>query len=908
MSKSDSRDVVGDAVDAVTLNQDVQWERCAKLATPAERRALDKLRRLERLFKDRPAGAGMATSLGEPSSDSYGGAWVRRIVHAVVAIAVVEVTAALLLLPWGWEAYRREHGDGAVYMAGLLIGHGASACLLLSVGRRDRRTRLLAVFFLLKATLAPMHILPAVLWGLPPPHLLHTAPSGLPAPTRIFFYLYAYPFAFAPAVLWAFARECPRIYRRTRLDELARRMVPISVALACALWVGAAVLELSRATGPALFVVIVNASIVLLDLLALAAVVVVVLRARTASAEEKRRVVLFSVAFLVWAGWVTMDDLTQLFRPGYWLSSFRWTSAGLALQLLRFPVMVVLWYSVLAARVPHPREMIRSGYRQLLLRPGLLGVAVAAPLSALGWLLASSPEREVGLVVSDPIVRSLLAVAGIMLLVVLGRERILRRLDAWLDPETVDQRAVLAAATMALAKAERMTTIGRIVTRSVKRGCGSRSTLAVAESGQADAGAFRTPNLATGALPRTSAIVHLLETGDGALRVHPSDAASVFELLPPDEAGWVVETDADVVVPVPGRGSRIVGFVIVGRRFDDRIVRDADVPFLEVLAAAAGQAITRLQLQHGSESDVPAALECAVCGQVAGRDEPPGCACGGAYAETEVPKLLAGKYSLTKRLGAGGTAAVYLAWDLTLQRDVAVKTLTEVLEIRPALTPEAWAMARVAHPGLAEIYGVESWQGHPFLVIEFLRGGTLADRLRNGTVSEPEAVAVAVSLAEALAALHEVGYLHGDVKPSNIGFTGNGLPKLLDFGLSRGPHDAGVAGGTLRYLSPEVLAGRPASEADDVWSLCVVLFEMVSGEHPFTGDGVDGVVDSVRNQRLSQDPRLGVRSKASSPVAAFAAAMLTAPRSGRPTTAQAFAADLGGVLNTARLDRAGGDA
>ena len=162
----DSRDVVGDAVDAVTLNQEVQWERCARLATPAERGALDTLRSLARVLRDGPAGTRAAAALAEASPDSYGGAWVRGAVHAVVAIAAVEVAAALLLLPWAWEAYRREHGDGAVYMAGLLIAHGASACLLLSAGRRDRQTRLLGVFFLLKATLAPMHMLPAFLCGM----------------------------------------------------------------------------------------------------------------------------------------------------------------------------------------------------------------------------------------------------------------------------------------------------------------------------------------------------------------------------------------------------------------------------------------------------------------------------------------------------------------------------------------------------------------------------------------------------------------------------------------------------------------------------------------------------------------------------------------------------------------------
>ena len=93
-----------------------------------------------------------------------------------------------------------------------------------------------------------------------------------------------------------------------------------------------------------------------------------------------------------------------------------------------------------------------------------------------------------------------------------------------------------------------------------------------------------------------------------------------------------------------------------------------------------------------------------------------------------------------------------------------------------------------------------------------------------------------------------------------------------------------------------MLGGWPASEADDVWSLCVVLYEMVSGEHPFTGDGIDGVVDSIWNRRLSHDPRLVFSSTASLPVAAFAASMLAAPRSARPTTAQAFAAGLDKML------------
>ena len=220
--------------------------------------------------------------------------------------------------------------------------------------------------------------------------------------------------------------------------------------------------------------------------------------------------------------------------------------------------------------------------------------------------------------------------------------------------------------------------------------------------------------------------------------------------------------------------------------------------------------------------------------------EPPGCACGSAYVATEVPKFLAGKFRLTRRLGAGGMGAVYLARDLRLERDVAIKILTaRSLGRLVGLKPEAWAMSTVTHPGVAQIHGVESWRGRPFLVVEFLPGGTLEDRLRDGPIDPAEAVSVVARLAGALAALHEKGFLHGDIKPSNIGFTAEGSPKLLDFGLARAVDDAAIVGGTLPYLSPEVLAGRPAEEADDVWSLSVVLYEMVLGRHPFDGGALE---------------------------------------------------------------------
>ena len=273
-----------------------------------------------------------------------------------------------------------------------------------------------------------------------------------------------------------------------------------------------------------------------------------------------------------------------------------------------------------------------------------------------------------------------------------------------------------------------------------------------------------------------------------------------------------------------------------------------------------------------------------------------------AYVATEVPKLLAGKFRLTRRLGAGGMGAVYLARDLRLARDVAIKILTaRSLGRLTGLTPEAWAMSTVTHPAVAQIHGVEFWRGSPCLVVEFLAGGTLEDRLRDGPLTPSQAVSVVARLADALAALHEKRCLHGDVKPSNIGFTAEGSPKLLDFGLAHAVDDAALVGGTLPYLSPEVLTGRPAEEADDVWSLCVVLYEMVSGRHPFAGGALEEVQSRIRRQRLAAGgPAAAAAPTAAAAVAAFAASVLTAPRGGRPGTAPAFAAALAEVPGTAQ--------
>ena len=202
-------------------------------------------------------------------------------------------------------------------------------------------------------------------------------------------------------------------------------------------------------------------------------------------------------------------------------------------------------------------------------------------------------------------------------------------------------------------------------------------------------------------------------------------------------------------------------------------------------------------------------------------------------------KLGDGRYRLQERLGAGGMASVWLGIDERLGRPVAVKIVADTLAgdeqwVR-RFNREARAAASLSHRGVVSVfdYGVED--GRPYLVMEYVSGGTLAQRLgtndepANGTL--PDAEAVAEELLDALAAVHAAGILHRDIKPANLLLDDQGYVRLTDFGIAQ-PEDAsaltqpGLVVGTLRYLAPEVAAGNPASVQSDLYAVGVVLRQL----------------------------------------------------------------------------------
>ena len=574
MAEKEGRDrLIVDVADALTLDQEVDWGRCAREATADTRRKLEQLRvvadvRSASRARGEAAADEAAAGFGPP-----GGVLVRRVEQALVAFSALWVALLFVLGLWGWNDFQQEYEGYTPYAGSVVLGYAATACLFLLAGRRDRRTWLLGAFFLLKATIINPFMLLELLRGAPP-----VEPFGHPD----FGFPYVYPFMFAPAFLWAFARECPRVHRGTRLDGLARRMVPVSVLLGGVVWVGSVTwFVLARAGHVSLAVswVVFDGVFATLNLLSLGAVVVVVLRAHTAAAAERRRVALFGIGFLLWVGLRSAYEVVEVFTPGDLVSNYRWTPTVAAAQLLRFPGMVLLWYSVLAVRVPHVREVVRASLGRLLSRVWLPGVLAAAPAAGLVWRLASRPEQTVAGVVADPVAQVLGASAALLSLAAAGRGRLLVGLDAWLYPDTADQRQALADAASALAKAGRVTAVGRVVRRTARRACGAPVTLLVQSDPAAEGGSLHDPAGGLPPLARGSAVVCVLETAGGFLRVDSQDETSDFGLLPHEDRRWAVAAGADAIVAVPGPGAALLGVLVAGRRFDGRIVRPVDVRF-----------------------------------------------------------------------------------------------------------------------------------------------------------------------------------------------------------------------------------------------------------------------------------------------------------------------------------------
>jgi eukaryotic-like serine/threonine-protein kinase len=242
---------------------------------------------------------------------------------------------------------------------------------------------------------------------------------------------------------------------------------------------------------------------------------------------------------------------------------------------------------------------------------------------------------------------------------------------------------------------------------------------------------------------------------------------------------------------------------------------------------------------------------------------------------------LSGRYRLEARIGSGGMSTVYRALDETLQRQVAIKLMNrEVATDSDQLERfrrEARAVAQLSHPHIVGVIDAGEDNGRPYIVFEHVDGETLKERIRRlGRLPITEAVAYAIEIARALGAAHARHIVHRDVKPQNVLIDEEGRAKVTDFGIARTLDEDGLTAdgrvlGTTDYVAPEQALGQPVTGQSDLYSLGIVLYEMVTGEVPFTGENQVAVAMKHVREQLPD-----VQSKRPGVSAALAAVIDTA--------------------------------
>lgn len=571
-----------------------------------------------------------------------------------------------------------------------------------------------------------------------------------------------------------------------------------------------------------------------IGLLTLIAFPMMILAAWRAESGERRRTALFLAAIVVGFGPIFCVEVADGVLGQPQRSSF-----GLALELLpclTFPFTTA--YGILVKRVLPVRALLHEATRYLLARV-TLGLVLGLPILVITLALIVRRDRPIAEALDGGLLGTLAGVGLILAPVAVYRRHLLGRLDRLFNRDPQDWHGHLAQLTRSLATATTIQDALAALDVNVARPLGTDSVEVWRVSLDHR---FLAPSRA-GARPVevTSGPVLLAFDSAEPLIVDPADEDSAFWWLPETDRQWLIEANAGLLSPMT-IGEKPTGLLVLGPRRGSRVYEKEELQFLAASAATTAAAIDRFAVEPLRVQGP--AQECLACGCVL--DPGANCACGGQVVESRLPRMLAGRYEVERCIGQGAMGKVYSAMDSDLGRAVALKTLPAASsEESIRLRQEARAMASLSHPNLAVLYGIETWNGAPVLVQELMTGGTLADRL-TAPLEIDEVVRLGVAIAAALEALHAASFVHHDVKPSNIGYSDRGEPKLLDLGLA----DAGTRSkstrltrdgdsqsrpsfaGTPRYAPPEAWRGERVGFDGDLWALAMVLYECITASHP----------------------------------------------------------------------------
>jgi succinate dehydrogenase hydrophobic anchor subunit len=866
--------------DAIADGECVDWQAAEAVAsTPSEQALFRRLKAIAEITAaNRPA-----TKADRVTFASWAGP-ARLVIAAIAALKIALALAGAI------DAQARATASVPWPFIVNLVAFGGAGLALMAGARRDQRTHRLGLFFTLIAAAYSDRSL-----------LLLAGVEALRLPVLILSRVTID--AFLPFAMWSFVWSFPEPPLHVRDRRITQSFLWISLGAALVL-IGANLAQLAPvgAIASSLASIIVtfdrqapehSAYWLALFGVMFPALPHLVWKSRFEASEERRRASLFAMALVT--GIAPMIVVVVLSPYIGFLQDPRYRGVvGLFVYAGVLSIVPMAAYAALVHHVLDLRLIITKTLQSSAVRYGIW-IAGAVPLLLFAQQVYANRELSVIQIVAErrASVLVLLPLGG--LLVLTFRERLFRTIDRWILGATPGYTDVVTRLEHGLREATGIRAMVAVITREVDRAIHPRSiaVLLLDETRRfliSLDGDVR-------ALALESTLGTLLQLCREEIYAAIDASDTVRRLLPADDQQWLTDGRFEILVPLVGSTADLLGVIALGQKRSERPLGSDDRLLLATIATRTAMAIENRGLRdlafHRHATPAPDAIRSvdwnaepgALCPQclIVSPALTTTCQCGARTTSAALPFVFRGKYRVERQIGSGGMGVVYLATDLTLDRKVAIKTLPRLSANRALrLQREARTMAAVQHPNLATIFSVETWRGTPTLVVEYLEGGTLAHRMSARRLTPEESIDFGIVMADVLDRVHASGVLHRDIKPTNIGFTREGAPKLLDFGVAQVLHTAapfepvgpgpprwdaltlsdmaaapvglltavdGVVGTPL-YLSPEAIAGAEADLHFDLWSLGVVLFEAIAGHNPFYADTVDEVLQKITTTSL----------------------------------------------------------
>ncbi|MBN1567844.1 MAG: protein kinase [Acidobacteria bacterium] len=541
------------------------------------------------------------------------------------------------------------------------------------------------------------------------------------------------------------------------------------------------------------------------------------------------------------------------------------TTSLLSCIALTSPVLMA--YAILRHRVFDIRVMIRQGVRYAAARGALLSLVPIVAILMAGDLLLHRSQPLGEILDQRGLLYAVLAGGGLLLH--LYRQKWLTALDRRFFREHYDAQRVLRSVIDEIHEARSFEKIAPSVVSKIEAALHPEFTaVLVRRPGAPNYRVLAAREKAPPPIPADSKLIRLIRLLGKPVDISQSQTGWLSNQLPMEESEFLRRARLEWLFPISLAEGQTEALLAVGPKRSESPYSREDQELLQGITSSLGllleQSPVVVSLRKGFE-ECPECGSCYDTGSGSCRKE------GATLTPLPFSRLLAERYRFEQRLGEGGMGVVYRAFDMALERQVAVKL------IRPELTvsadaavrfkQEAKAAASFTHPNVVTVYdyGVSEEQ-RAYIVMELLRGSTLRQALSaKGRLSVQHALEILSGVCMAMDAAHRKRMLHRDLKPENIFLAdsdGVQTAKLLDFGivkkiasgesatLSIGQTGPGMLVGTLKYMSPEELRGEPPAESWDLWALAVVAYEMLTAKHPFTGSTSPEIRNAILDGRI----------------------------------------------------------